>query len=173
MAEIFEELGEIIDEAESGITEEGEEAEEAGISEEELEEVEAEVAEARESVSTLRSVVDTLKSLDIPQVLKDFTIFVGKNAAIGAIFFGVTVLLKKLTAGSGSRTDKQAAQQKLKKTNALSTIIADISKISKTLTEWLKEHQNDEINVGSGITVPLPDIFLKYTKKMEAVSCAV
>ncbi len=165
MAE-FEEIFEVLGEAEDGIAEEGEEAEE--LDPEESEELEEEVAEATESVSRLRSVADALRELSVSGVLKKFTVFIVKNAAIGAVCFGVNVVLKKLFV-TGSGGNKKAIGQKLAKTKAISALITDISTISKTLTDWLKNHEDDTITIDS-IEVPLSDIFFKYTKQMASVS---
>ncbi len=131
-------------------------------------EVEEEVKEAKENVKELSGITKALKELNIPQLLKNFGIFVVKQLTIGAIFYGVTVALKKLTAGGGS--DSAANKQKLAKTKALSTMIKDLSTSSKTLLDWLKEKQNVVIDVGDGITVPLPDIFTKFTGPIKTVS---
>jgi hypothetical protein len=162
-----EEAVEIIEEAEEAIGNEAEAAEEAGLDEEELEEVEREVAEVQENVSKLGKVVEYLKSLEIPQTLLKFTKFVVKNAAIGAIFYGVTVALTKLSqpSSSGSSGSSQAAKTKYNKINALSNLIQAITDISQTVTDWLKEHQDDTITL-DGITVPLIDIFTKDTTAM-------
>ena len=168
MAE-FEEIAEVLDEAEDGIAEEAEEAED--LDPEEKEELEKDVAEAKESVSRLRQVVDAMKEISVTQVLKSFSVFVAKNAAIGAVFYGVTVALKKIFGSSESGSSASAdAEQKLAKTQAISTLITDESTISQTLSDWLKEHEDETITV-SDIEVPLTDIFYKYTKEMASVSC--
>ena len=166
-----EEAVEIIEEAEEAIGNEAEAAEEAGLDEEELEEVEREVAEVQENVSKLGKVVEYLKSLEIPQTLLKFTKFVVKNAAIGAIFYGVTVALTKLSqpSSSGSSGSSQAAKTKYNKINALSNLVQDLTDISKTVTDWLTEHKGDTITLG-GTTVPLIDIFTDDTTAMESVS---
>ena len=92
--------------------------------------------------------------------------FVTKNAAIGVIFYGVTIALKKILGSSESGSSSSAdAEQKLAKTQAISTLITDESTISQTLIDWLKEHEDDTITI-DGI-VPLT----KYTKEMASVSC--
>ncbi|XP_064652194.1 uncharacterized protein LOC135502923 isoform X2 [Lineus longissimus] len=159
MAE-FEEVFEVFEEAESGIAEEGEAME--GLDAEEMEELQEEANVARQNVSTLRSVVDYIKDLNIPGALKAFTKFVVKNAAVGAIFYGVTVLLSKLAKQSkGSK----AAQAKYEKTYALSTLIDDMTKTSQKAVDWMKAHENDTIDL-EGISIPLIDIFTKYTGPM-------
>ncbi|XP_022100804.1 uncharacterized protein LOC110984689 [Acanthaster planci] len=164
-----EEAIEVIEAAEEAIGNEAEAAEEAGLDEEELEEVEKEVAEVKENVSKLGKVAEYLKSLEIPQTLLKFTKFVVKNAAVGAIFYGVTVALTKLSqpssSGGSSSGGSQAAKTKYNKINALSSLIAELTDISQTVTDWLKGHQDDTITL-DGISVPLIDIFSKYTTKM-------
>lgn len=166
MAEL-EAIGELIDEVDGGIEEEGEEAgeEESG---EEKEEIEEEVKEARESVGTLRKVVGELKELLTGATLKKLVWFVVKNVAIGAILYGVTVVLKKMGAAKGTGSHK--AQKQHQKISALSGIVKDLSKISTVLVKWLKSKEGTSVDVGSGIEVPLPDVFYKFTKKMNDVS---
>ena len=165
-----EEAIEVIEEVEEGINAEAEAAAEDGLSAEEVEELEAEAAAARENVSTLGKVVDFMKSLEIPETLKTFGKFVVKNAAIGAIFFGVNLALSKLVKVDGQKGgDSKAAKAKYAKMTALSTLLDDISKTSKTTMDWLQAHQKDTITL-DGIQVPLIDIFSKYTVPMGDVS---
>ncbi len=55
------------------------------------------------------------------------------------------------------------------KIKALSALLSDINTTSKSLTEWLKAHQSDSITL-DGISMPLIDIFTKYTTEMQKVS---
>lgn len=158
MAEL-EEIGELTDEVDGGIEEEGEEADK-----ETKEEVEA----ARESVSTLRNVVDELKELLTGPTMKKIALFVGKNVAIGVILYGVTVVLKKMEGAKG--TGNRQAQKQHQKISALSGIVKDMSEISTILLKWLKSKEETTVDVGDGITVPLPDVFYKFTVKMNDVS---
>lgn len=157
MAE-FEGIEEVIDECSEGLDAEAEEATEEALQEE--------IAEAQENVSKLGKVVDSLKSLEIPQILKSFTIFVAKNAAAGCIFFGTNVLLKKLVDHS---TGAQAIelQKKQKKIKALSQVISDITNDSHSVAKWAKDKENVQVSVAKGITVPLPDLLSKFTLPME------
>lgn len=165
MAE-FEEIGEVIDEAFDGISEEG--ADTDGLTREEIEELEAETAEAKESVSTLRKVVDYFKTLDIPQMLKKFSWFVAKNVAIAAVILGATAVLKKLMMKS-SGTKKKDQKKKYDKIKAITKMITDLTDISKKVVGWVKDHEKDEVVI-DGYSIPLPDIFTKYTTPMGEVS---
>ncbi|XP_022100788.1 uncharacterized protein LOC110984681 [Acanthaster planci] len=163
-----EEVIDVITDAEEAIDDEAASAEDAGLDEEELENVEKEVAEVKESVSALGKVADYLKNLDVPLTLQKFTQFVIKNAAVGAILYGVNVALTKLKAklsSGSSSTASQAAKAQYNKINALSSLINELTQTSQTVTTWLQSHQNDTINL-DGFTVPLIDIFTKYTTAM-------
>ena len=109
MAE-FEEIEEIIDDAVNGIDDEAAEGDELG--EEERHELEEEAAEAAQAG---RALVKALNKLG------DFTVsflkYVAKEAAVGAVFYGVSVLLKKLLEKN------PAAQQQYKKIKAISEFI--------------------------------------------------
>jgi len=172
MAE-FEAIAEFSEEAEAGFddaaAEDAEGAED--LDPEEEEELEEEVDEAKESSSKLQKVINSLKEIDVVAVLKKFGIFVAQQATIGVVFYGVGLalnkIMKQMKTDSGGQKD---LSQKLKKTKALSTLITDISTISNTLTDWLKAHKSDTITIDGDITVPLTDIFIKYTTRMEAVS---
>lgn len=166
MAAFIEETGELIAEVDEGI--DAEAAGEAGEAGEAEEAFKAEVAEARENVSMLGKAVDAFKELSLPQVLKSFTVFVGKNAAIGAILFGVNVLLQKLTskATGGEKPDLKKKQQKVK---AVAQLVSDVSKLLQKLSNWAKDKENVTVNVGDDIDVPLPDLLSKFTKPMEKV----
>lgn len=148
-------------------SEEGIEAE-AGEAEED-EELAEEVKEATESVSALRKSIDYLKELGLPEAVKDFAGFVIKNAAIAAVFFGASVLLKKLF-GSSSGGEKRKIGQKQKKVKAVAQLIKDINDVFNKLAKWTKENENLTIDVGDGITVPFPDLLSKYTRPMGKVS---
>ncbi len=62
---------------------------------------------------------------------------------------------------------RKDVEQKLAKTKALSALLTDISTVSKDLTTGLKAHESDKIVIADDITVPLTDIFIKYTSKMD------
>ena len=170
MAE-FAEAGAIIDDAGEGIGGETENGAEDELSEEDQEELEEEVTEAKENVSKLSKVVKSIRELDIPAVLKKFSMFVIQQAAIGAVLFGVNIALKKIFSSS-SGTEKQQAAEKLKKINSLSTLIADLNKISNELLKWLKAQKSTTVVI-DGIQLPLPEIFTTYTKSIESVSLSV
>lgn len=157
MAE-FEGIDEVIEECSEGLDEEAEGATEGALQEE--------IAEAQENVSKLGKLVDSLKSLEIPQILKSFTKFIAKNAAMGCIFFGVNVLLKKLV---GQSTGAQALerQKKQKKIKAFSQVISDITNDSHIVAKWAKDKEKVQVDVGDGIIVPLPDLLSKFTSPME------
>lgn len=158
---------EVFADAEEGIAAEGEEAEE-GLSDEQLEKMKADVAEVKDSVSEMKKDLQDLKSLQKPPILKRFVKFVAENVAIGAILYGTNVVLNKLSAKS-TGSEKAGQKQKLDKINALSKLIQDLSNVSKTLTNWLTAHEKDTVTL-EGIPIPLPDIFTKYTGKIESVS---
>lgn len=158
----MEEVGEIIEEAVDGIGDEAADLE--GLGEEEAAEVEAEAAEAREAATTLDKVVDGLKTLG--DLTWTFTKFVVKNAAVGAIFYGVTVALKKMTEKPSGGSQ---AEQKYKKIKAISTFITSSSELSKKVSDWLAAHKDDMITL-DGISVPLVSIFVKFTNPLGDVS---
>ena len=159
---------EVFADAEEGIEAEGAEAEEEGLSEKELEKMKADVAEVKDSVSAMKKDLQDLKALQKPPILKRFVKFVAENVAIGAILFGTNVVLNKLFAKS-TGSEKAEQKQKVDKINALSKLIKDLSDVSKTLTHWLTAHEKDTVTL-DGIPIPLPDIFTKYTGKIESVS---
>ncbi len=160
MAE-FEEIAEIIEEAGEGIEDEAADAE--GIEGDDLVELEVEAAEAAEASATLGRVVEGLKALG--DLTLSLVKFVGKTAAVGAIFYGVTVALKKLTARAP--TD-QGAKQKYAKIKKVSQFITSASDLTKKVSDWLKD---DKITL-DGIEVPLIAIFVKYTTPLADVSRA-
>ena len=158
------EIGEIFEEAEGAIEGETEAAEAEGIEGEEMEEIEAEAAEASKASKVLGEVVkglNTLGDLSLP-----FIKFVMKNAATGAIFFGVTVLLKKIMTKQPS--DKKA-QHKYKKIKAISQCIQSATELSKKVSDWLQAHKDEMITL-EGISVPLISIFVKFTAPLKDVS---
>ena len=164
MAEL-EEIGEFAEEVEGCLEETGE-----GLDAEEEEKLEDEVEESKENAGKMKKVIESLKKIDTVAVLRKFTVFVAEQAAIAVVFYGVNVVLKKMfEEGKKRGGDNKANQQKLAKTKALSALISDVSNTSKTLTEWLKDHQSDTITIGDDIIVPLTDIFFKYTKEMAKV----
>ena len=130
------------------------------------EELQEEVEAARESVSALQSVVNEMEELLTGPVLKEIALFVGKNMAIGAILCGVSVLLKKMAEVEGNPN----AQAQYQIVSALSGIVKDMSEKSSVLLKWLQSNQDTTVDVGDGITVPLPDIFYQFTEKMNDVS---
>ncbi len=170
MAEIFEEAGELLGDADEGI--EGEAADADELPEEEREEFEEEAKEASENVDKLKEVTSKLKELDIPQMLKKFAKFIVEQAAIGAIFYGVSMVLKKLTASGGSG-NTEANKKKLAQSKALSALIQDLTDTSNTLVKWLKEKQKVTVTLHGefgDIVVPLVDLFTKYTDQIQTVS---
>ena len=163
MAEI-EAIGDLIEGVEGDI--EGEAADIGEeIGEEEAAELEAEVAEAQQATSTLSKVVDGLKKLG--NLTWKFTKFIAETAATGAIFFGVTIALKKLMATSSG--GDPAAQQKYKKIKAVSEFITSASELSKKVSDWLDAHKDDMITL-DGLQIPLISIFVKYTNPLGDVS---
>ena len=96
----------------------------------------------------------------------DFTKFVVKNAAIGAILFGVNVVLQKLTA---TRPHDQAARQEKKKIESISQFIKSESQLTKKVNNWLKAHKDDQIKL-EGIQMTLISVFVKYTTPLGDVS---
>lgn len=162
------ELEEAIEMGEEVGEEVGEEAAE-GAAEEEVAE---EVGEARDNVGRLRRYMNTLKEINWGQVVKKFVTFVAKNAAAGAVFWGVTVLLNKAIAKSSGK-EKEAIQKKQKKVTALAQLTSDISNCFKNLAHWMEEKKDVTVDAGDGIMVPLPDVFTKYTKPLEKVSACV
>ena len=159
----MEEAGEIIDEAIEGMGEEADAAAEEGLDAEEVAEVEAEAQEASAASRALGEVVEGLKALG--NFAGPFIKFVVKNVAIGAIFYGVTVALKKLTA---KEPGNQQAKQQFNKIKSVSDFIRAASDLSKKVSDWLKEHEKDYITL-EGIQVPLISIFARYTDPLADV----
>ena len=116
MAEIDDAV-EIIEEAEQGI-----DAEAEGLDGEALAEVEAESDEAEEASKELGSVVKSLKEMG--NLTLSFVKFVVKNAAIGAIMFGVTVALKKLMV---QQPNNEECRRKFDKIRSISNFIKSAS----------------------------------------------
>ena len=145
---------------------------EDGLADEIGEEAEAELQEeakaAQANVSTLRKIVDGLKTFITSPTMEKIGLFIAKNVAIGGILYATTYVLKKIVEGGSG--DKAAQQQRYKKICALAGIVKDMSEKAKVLLKWLKDHENDTVEVGDGITVLLPGIFYKFTKKMDDVS---
>ncbi|XP_051813333.1 uncharacterized protein LOC110945682 [Acanthochromis polyacanthus] len=166
MAEI-EEAIEIAEECVEGAEEEAE-----GMSEEIKEEIEAEVAEARSEVAEFSKVAEALKTLAhlaetyIPKIAK----FILKNAAIGAILWGVNVALNKIfIQHPEQRADVEKKRAAIK---ALTTVIKTETDLGKKTLEWMKEHQDDQITL-EGFEVPLESVIAKYiTPISEAVDSA-
>ena len=88
---------------------------------------------------------------------------------IAAIFYGVNVALSKLTAAAKGDAKKEPSQ-KLQKTKAMSKLLADLQSMLNKLLAWTSKHKNESVDVGDDISVPIPDLFFKYTKPMENVS---
>ena len=159
-----EEIADIIEEAGQGIEDEAADTE--GLSEEEISELQEEAAEAREATNQLGNVVEGLKKLG--NLAWSFTKFAMQQAAIGSIFYGVTIALKKLT-GRSSGADADAAKQKYDKVKAVSVFITTTSDLSKEVSDWLEEHKDEEI-ILDGIKVPLISMFVQFTDPLEDVS---
>lgn len=159
------ELEEIIELGEEVGEEVGEEAAEEAAEEE----VAEEMAEVRENVGRLGRCINALKEINWGQVVKQVAKFVAKNVVIGGILWGVTVGLNKLI-GKSSGSEKLALQTKQEKIKAMAQLLSDISECFKKLADWIEKKKNITIDVGSGITVPLPDVLIKYTKPLEKVS---
>ncbi|KAL9960707.1 hypothetical protein ACROYT_G034194 [Oculina patagonica] len=165
------ELGELMGETEEGIEAEGAEAGEAEAGEAEAEgsaETAAEAEKAAESTSMLRRCVDALKKINWSVATREFVVFVGKNAAIGGILYGVNVVLQKMFGhgGGGGGANQQKIQQKQKKVKALAQLTSDLTDALTKLANWTKEKEEVTVDAGEGITVPLPDILSKFTKPM-------
>ena len=159
---MVEEAVEVVEEATEGI--EGAAADAEGLGEAEAAEVEAEAAEAQADVSTLGKVVEGLKSLG--DLTLTFTKFVVKNAAIGAILYGVTVALKKMTVQPSASAQEK---QKYKKIKSVSKFITSASDMSKKVSDWLTANKDKMITL-EGMQLPLISIFVKYTDPLGDVS---
>lgn len=176
--QVFDEVGVALKDEESGEVAIGDDEgrdpdglrrqDEIGTKDQVGDELQEEVEAARESVSTLRNVVNEMKELLTGPVLKDIALFVGKNLAIGAILYGVSVVLKKMAETEGSGDPN--AQTQYQKVSALSELVKAMSEKSSILLKWLQSNQETTVGVGDGITVPLPDLFYQFTVKMNDVS---
>lgn len=163
--EFFEEADEILSFSEESITDAGEE--------DALLDSESDVvAEATEGTSRLSQVLEGLKKLG--NLGLDFTKFVVKITAVGAIFYGVTVAMKKLTAAISGEAggDSAATKQKATKIKAMSQFLTSSSELAKEVSEWLAAHKDNTITL-DGIDVLIVAIFNKYTKPLENVSARV
>ena len=159
MAE-FDGVLEVIDEVDESLEED------SVRPEDEIPGEEKEIEWGREEVGKLRKAVEYFKSIRYSYWMKTAAIFFAKQAAIGAILFGVMYGLKKFMALFGNDTAENKAKKA--KLDGLIKIVKDISNTSKELSAWLKKHENDTVTL-DGIQVPLPDIFIKYTKPIEQV----
>ena len=140
------------------------------VGDEELDDAEKEkIEEVKENVGKLRSALNSLKEFEWGQAVKDFVKFVVKNAAVGAILWGVMIALNKAISKS-SGTEKTTNQKKQKKIQALAQLISDVSTYIKDLADWMQAKKDVTVDAGSGIMVPLPDVFTKYTQPMQEVS---
>ena len=160
-----------IEEAEAIIDDVDEEmADDSGDADKEQDEEENEkIKEAKEKVGKLRSALNSLKEIEWGTVVKNFVKFVVKNVAVGAILWGVMIALNKIISKS-SGTEKTTNQKKQKKIQALAQLISDISTYIKDLSDWMQAKEDVTVDAGSGIMVPLPDVYTKYTKPMQTVS---
>ncbi|XP_033898449.2 uncharacterized protein LOC117425562 [Acipenser ruthenus] len=149
--DIFEGVEEAIDGADDDIED---------LSEEAQEEIKAEVAEARAEVAELSKVSETLKTLlqyvttSIPKIVG----FVVKNLAIGAILWGVNVVLNKLLPDKQQSKDVQRKRAVIK---ALTAIIKNETGLSEKLLKWMTDHKDDMIQL-EGFEVPMESIIQKY-----------
>lgn len=157
---ILEEVEEILGEVDEALENENGE----GLDPSEAEELDAEIEAAQEGTSKLDKVVKGLKKLG--DLTLDFTKFVVKTVAIGGIFHGVTVGLKKLTALAGGDA---GTKQKYTKIKAISEFIRSSSELSKAVSDWLDAHKDDMIKL-DGMDVPIVAIFVKYTNPLGDVS---
>ena len=173
MAEIVDDLGGLIDDAEDGVDGELDDAEgDDEISEEDKEELKEESKEAKENLDSLDKTQKELKEAEKPTVLKKFATFIGEQIAIATLMFGVNMFLSKLIkgGGKGGSGDTAANKRKLAQTKALSALVKDLCDTSKKLITWLTAKENVDVEVGYGIEVPLPDIFTKFMKGIQTVS---
>ena len=139
------------------------------IADEEADEAEmGKIKQAKEEVGKLKSALNSLKEIEWGTVVKDFV----KNAAVGAILWGVMIALNKIISKS-SGTEKTTNQKKQKKIQALAQLISDISAYIKDLTDWMQAKKDVTVDVGSGIMMPLPDFFTDYTISMQTVSSLI
>lgn len=157
MAEI-EGIEELIEEVDGEIAGEAE-----GVEGEEAAEIEEEITEAREATSNLGNVVNSLKKLN--DLARPFVKFVAENAAVAAIFYGVNVGLKKLTA---KKPGDASAQKQYQKIHAMGQFLTGSADLSKKVSDWLHAHKDEMIDL-EGIQVPLIAIFTKYTNPLEDV----
>ncbi|XP_072023113.1 uncharacterized protein [Amphiura filiformis] len=157
MAE-FEEIAEIIEEADEGFEDAGEEVED--MSDEERQEFKEEVTEAKENEEELSRDATEFKKFSKVKAIKKVAVFVGKNLPIGVIFWGVNLALTKLIK-IGSGDQQQSNKNKLAVIKAIIALIKAETVDSKKLLDWMKLHTDDTI-ILEGIEVPLEAIFHKY-----------
>lgn len=91
------------------------------------------------------------------------------NAAIGAVLFSVNVVLAK-AFGKASGGEKGTVQKKQNKVKAVAQLTSDVAKALNKLADWTKAKENDTVDAGDDITVPLPDVLSKFTQPMGKVS---
>lgn len=168
MAE-FEEVFEVIEEAEGGIADEGEEAGE-DMDPEEKAEFEAEVADATKEVDELSSTAKFFKKLmeGSFKALQSFVKFAVKNAAVGAILYYVNVGLSKLTK-TNKGEGQQANKERLAIIKAIILLIKTETDLCNAIKDWLQTHKDDTIYL-DGIEVKLEAIFESQLKPISDVS---
>ena len=147
------------------------EAEEGSMTEEEADTFKEEASAAKEEVGVLRKAVDSLKELGsrMPSILKSVGKFIVENAAAAVIFHYVELGLSKLDKLTSPGEDKDDAQQKLTKTKALTKFLNDLAHIMKDLIAWMTKYAQQTVTIEGDISVPVPDIFVKYTDPMQEV----
>ncbi|VDI47265.1 Hypothetical predicted protein [Mytilus galloprovincialis] len=157
--EVVPEVGEEIGDAIDGITDEAEGAEE-DMDPEEKEEFEGEVEDATEAVKELSKTAETFTSImkGSLNVIRSFAGFVLKTVAVGAILYGVNVVMAKLikvTKSTGPNGNKKIAAVK--------------PNLCHAIKDWLLKHKDDTITL-DGIEIKLESIF---ETKLKPISDAI
>lgn len=167
--EVVPEVGEEIGDAIDGITDEAEGAEE-DMDPEEKEEFEGEVEDATEAVKELSKTAETFTSImkGSLNVIRSFAGFVLKTVAVGAILYGVNVVMAKLikvTKSTGPNGNKKIAAV----VKAIINLIKTETKLCHAIKDWLLKHKDDTITL-DGIEIKLESIF---ETKLKPISDAI
>lgn len=155
----------IMDDAEDRLDEQEKEVEkDENLEKKEVEKIKEDVKDMKDSVSKYEKIKTLFEKAAEPGPVKDVMKFVISSSATAVIFFFVTLTLKKATDNETGRSTgggsgkKEEDKHKADILDAVTEVSKDVRNISRLLSVWLTDHQDEKIKAGE-YTIPLVDIY--------------